>query len=129
MELPVLIVEDDLSLSEALARQIESADIPVDRCQSAEVAVQLLRAKRYGLIVLDLMLLDGASGVYVLDHLRGSESSGAPVLVITACNVDNLRSIDRCLVKAIMLKPLDFDLFRAYALATYGSGVALPQSG
>jgi hypothetical protein len=51
------------------------------------------------------------------------------VLVITACNVDNLRSIDRCRVKAIMLKPLDFDLFRAYALATYGMTVASHSAG
>jgi DNA-binding response OmpR family regulator len=126
---PILIVEDDLSLSEALALQLEPAGVEIDRCQTAEVAVELLRLRRYGLVVLDLMLLDGASGVYVLDHLRSTLSEGAPVLVITACNVDNLRSIDRCLVKAIMLKPLDFDLFRAYALATYGMTVASRNGG
>jgi DNA-binding response OmpR family regulator len=126
---PILIVEDDLALSEALAMQLESAGIQVDRCQTAEVAVELLRLKRYGLVVLDLMLLDGASGVHVLDNLRSTLSRDAPVLVITACNVDNLRSIDRCLVKAIMLKPLDFELFRAYALATYGMTVASREGG
>ena len=120
---PVLLVEDDLPLSEALAFQLESAGLEVDRCQSAEVAVDLLMIKRYGLIILDLMLLDGASGVYVIDHMKRSASEGTPVIVITASNVDNLRSIDRCRVKAILLKPLDFGLFRAYALATYG-GVA-----
>jgi len=126
---PILIVEDDLSLSEGLAMQLESAGIEVDRCQTAEVAVELLRLRRYGLVVLDLMLLDGASGIHVLDNLRSTISGSAPVLLITACNVDNLRSIDRCLVKAIMLKPLDFELFRAYALATYGMTVASRSGG
>ena len=125
MGLPILVVEDDLSLSEALAAKLDAPDRPVDRCQTAEVAVELLGAKRYGLVVLDLMLLDGASGIYVIDFLRGlPEASRPPVLMITACNVDNLRSIDRCLVKAIMLKPLDFELFRAFALSTYGLTVA-----
>lgn len=125
MGLPILLVDDDLALSEALAVQIQSPDVAVDRCQSAEVAVDLLRAKRYGLLVLDLMLLDGASGIYVIDHLRGMpEADRPPVLIITACNVDNLRSIDRCVVKAILLKPVDFELFRAFALATYGLTVA-----
>jgi DNA-binding response OmpR family regulator len=122
---PILIVEDDLALGEALAFHLESAAITVDRCQSAELAVELLESKRYGLLVLDLMLLDGASGIYVIDHLRRvPEAERPPVLIITACNVDNLRSIDRCLVKAILLKPLDFELFRAFALATYGLTVA-----
>jgi DNA-binding response OmpR family regulator len=69
---PIIIVEDDLSLSGALAMQLQSAGIEIDRCQTAEVAVELLRVRRYGLVVLDLMLLDGASGVYVLDNLRST---------------------------------------------------------
>lgn len=118
--MPVLLVDDDVTLAEALALQIESAGIIVDRCQTAEVAVDLLGHKRYGLLVVDLMLLDGASGVYVIDSLRNiEEGSRPPVLIITACNVENLRSVDRCLVKAIILKPVDFELFRAFALATY----------
>ena len=128
--LPILLVDDDVALANSLATQLESAGIDVDRCQTAEVAVELVRQKRYGLIVLDMMLLDGASGVYVIDELRNvPEAARPPVLMITACNVDNLRSIDRCAVKAIMLKPLDFELFRAYALATYGLTVALNSGG
>jgi len=120
MNLPVLLVDDDVALAEALSAQLESAGMSVDRCHSANIAVELLGQKRYGLVIVDLLLLDGASGVYVIDAVHAiANDTKPPVLIITACNVENLRSLDRCSVKAILLKPLDFDLFRAYVLATY----------
>jgi DNA-binding response OmpR family regulator len=122
-ELPILIVEDDESLARGLADQIRGAGYAVQHCATATEAADAVSKTVYGLVILDLLLPD-VSGVYVLNKLRTlAPQFRPPVLMVTASNVENLRSVDRTLVKAIVFKPLDFSLFLAYATATYRSPV------
>jgi CheY-like chemotaxis protein len=123
---PVLIVDDDLSLAQALTLSIESVGLPVEHCTTAEVAIELVRARQYGCVVLDLILEPGSSGIYVVDAIRGLPAEGRPpVVMITGANVDSIRGIDRDIVKAVLFKPLDLELFPQYVLATYRWGMHL----
>ena len=117
---PVLLVDDDLSLAPALTLAIETVGLPVEHCTTAEVAIELVKARQYGCIVLDLILESGVSGLYVINAVRGLPARDRPaVVMITGATIENVRGIDRDIVKAILLKPLDLELFAQFVLATY----------
>jgi DNA-binding response OmpR family regulator len=117
---PVLIVDDDLSLAQALTLAIETVGLPVEHCTTAETAIELIKAKRYACIVLDLILEPGLSGMYVVNAVRGVPVESRPaVVMVTGATLDNLRGIDRDIVKSILFKPVDLELFAQYVLATY----------
>ena len=87
----VLLVEDDESLRQILARHLRSQGYVVDEAPSAEEAVRLLaNGLRPDLVLLDLNL-PGDTG---WDLLRGPalEAAGSPQVVITsAVTVSPLR--------------------------------------
>jgi len=117
---PVLIVEDDLSLVQALTLAVETVGLPVEYCTSAETAIELLKARNYGCVVLDLILATGLSGMYVVEAARSLPPEKRPSFVMmTGANVEQMRGVGRDVVKAILLKPLDLELFAQYVLATY----------
>ena len=121
---PILIVDDDIALSQAMALVIENAGIPVEQCSSGETAIQLVREKRYAVVVLDLILGVGVSGLYVVEAIRELKAEQRPlILMTTGANLENLRGVDRTMVAAVMLKPVDFELFAEYVMATYRRAV------
>src|SRR6185436_19395901 len=118
--LPVLIVEDDLSLVQALTLSIETVGLPVEYCTSAETAIDLIKTRSYGCVVLDLILATGLSGMYVVEAARSIAPEKRPsIVMMTGGNVELLRGVDRDIVKAVLLKPLDLELFAQYVLVTY----------
>jgi DNA-binding response OmpR family regulator len=126
MTLPVLIVEDDLSLAQALTRAVETVGLPVEYCTTAETAKALLNTRQYGCVALDLILEGGTSGLYVLSAVRSLPPEQRPMIIMmTAASLEQLRGINHDLVKAVLLKPLDLELFAQYVLATYRRGLDL----
>ena len=121
---PILIVDDDIALSQAMALAIENAGIPVEQCSSGETAITLVRHNRYAVVVLDLILGAGVSGLYVVEAIRELKAEQRPmILMTTGANLENLRGVDRSMVAAVMLKPIDFELFAEYVMATYRRAV------
>jgi len=49
---------------------VETVGLPVEYCTSAETAIELLKARNYGCVVLDLILATGLSGMYVVEAAR-----------------------------------------------------------
>ena len=121
---PILLVDDDIALAQAMALAIENVGIPVERCTTGETAIEWIRQKRYAVVVLDLILEEGVSGLYVVDAIRELSPEQRPmILMTTGANLENLRGVDRTMVAAVMLKPVDFELFAEYVLATYRRAV------
>ena len=117
---PILVVDDDLALAQAMTVIIANLGIPVEQCATGEVAIELMKTKRYAVVVVDVILQSGISGIYVVDAVRQMPAEERPaVLMITGASMESLRGVDRTLVTAVMLKPVDFDLFAQYVLATY----------
>jgi DNA-binding response OmpR family regulator len=117
---PILIVDDDLALAQAITTVLKQRQLRVEHCSTAEGAIELVRAKRYPVVVLDLRLGESASGIYVVDAIRKLPADDRPlVLMITAAGLEYLRGIDRQVVAAVVLKPLDLELFGDYVSATY----------
>lgn len=133
MVAPVLLVDDDLSLAQAICSAIETAGLPVEHCPSGEAAIDLMKINRYSVVIVDLILAEGMSGIYVIDAVRNIPPAERPaVLMITGASVENLRGVDRQVVQAIVFKPLDLQLFAQMVLAVYrhvgGQKVAMAQT-
>ena len=78
----ILIVEDEVSLSNAIKRILEQKGYFVDAVYDGISAVDYAKAMEYNLIILDVMLpkLDGFE---VVRRLRG-DNIGTPILMLTA---------------------------------------------
>ncbi len=124
---PILLIDDDLSLAQALMLVLENLGLEVEHCATGEVAIDLLRQKRYAVAVVDVILTAGISGIYVVNAIREMPVEKRPVvLMLTGANIESLRGVDRTLVTAVMLKPVDFELFGQYVLATYRKALGVP---
>ena len=80
----ILLVEDNLSLADWMARTLRTSRFSVDQAHNGADADHLLHTQVYDLVILDLSLpkLDGHE---VLKRLRARQNN-VPVLILTATN-------------------------------------------
>ncbi|BDG04181.1 response regulator [Anaeromyxobacter oryzae] len=78
----LLVVEDNVALSHAIADALRAKGYAVDRVESGDDADTALRTQPYDLVILDLCLPD-LDGLEVLRRLRARKSR-VPVLVLTS---------------------------------------------
>ncbi len=81
-EQKVLIVEDDLDISELLRVNLEDISMDCDFCHCGDQAVNLIVNNHYDLVVLDLML-PGLSGLEICKQVRRTKPY-QPILMLTA---------------------------------------------
>ena len=117
----VLIVEDDLSLAQALISALEPTGIPVEHSVSAELAMELLRSRQFAVVVTEMVPSSGVgvSGSYLVKTLRKLPKEKRPGVIMLASASASLRGVDRGTVAALLFKPLDLPLFTEYVTATY----------
>lgn len=108
----VLLVEDDLLLSQAFAEVLEiETEAHIEIILDGQIALERLRGTPTDVVLLDLHL-PRVSGLEVLSQLRANSAwRHTPVLVMTA---DVLRSKDaEVLANAVLTKPVNLeDLLR-----------------
>jgi signal transduction histidine kinase/CheY-like chemotaxis protein/CHASE3 domain sensor protein len=78
----VLVVEDDPLLRESTARLLAGSDVEVLTAGTTSAALDLLRAKTFDCMVLDLSLPD-RSGLELLEEMSHGEHPFPPVIVYT----------------------------------------------
>jgi two-component system OmpR family response regulator len=90
----VLLVEDDLVLSDGLSRVLQGHGIQVELCGHGNLADQLLQSSVYDVVVLDIGL-PGIDGFEVVRRLR-ARGSAMPVLLLTARDAieDRVRGLE-----------------------------------
>jgi PAS domain S-box-containing protein len=89
----VLIVEDDDEIRRSVKQLIGNGDVKVDEAATGEKAIEMLRAKRYGCLILDLCLPDMDGG----ELLKRVEAEGIelpPVIVNTARDLTEQEEMD-----------------------------------
>jgi DNA-binding response OmpR family regulator len=79
---PVLVVEDDPAVRQALEWTLEAEGIPVAAAATGRRAVELAASQRPGLVLLDMGLPD-ISGEAVAAAVRAAHSD-VPIFVLTA---------------------------------------------
>jgi DNA-binding response OmpR family regulator len=81
MEKNLLIIEDDLEISDMVANYLEKEGYQCTVVHDGEKALQLFMSDRFDLVLLDLML-PKLNGLEVLQRLR--EQSRVPILILSA---------------------------------------------
>ena len=103
----ILLVEDDFSLSKITKRIIEKNGYEVTQAYSVEEATACMKEKRFDLILLDLMLPDGA-GTDLCRKIR--EHSFCPIIFVS-CISDSETKIDALQLGGddYITKPVNYD--------------------
>ena len=78
----ILLVEDDVTLSELVVRALRRAGYEVKHTLRAEYALEQLQSEKYDLLITDLML-PGMDGLKLIQQLR-AEARSIPVLVLSS---------------------------------------------
>lgn len=104
----ILIVEDEHSLSDAIAQLLRDQHYEVDCVYDGRSGLEYARAGHYDLIILDVMLPQ-MDGFEVFKTMR-REKISTPVLILTAReNIsDKITGLD-CGADDYMTKPFDYD--------------------
>ena len=100
----VLIADGDRRFRSQLYTRLLDLDLFSDCVATANDAVEYLRDRTYGLVIVDLELPNG-EGYAVLDELRLVANTSRPMVLVTASR-DNQASVDPDLVQIIMRKPV-----------------------
>lgn len=114
----VLVVEDEAYLCELIGDVIESEGHKVRKASNGLEALERIRERKPGLILLDLMMpiMDGWE---FMEALRANpEWDGMPIVIITAI-YDVKRTQEETGARAVITKPFDIDqiteIVRLYA--------------
>jgi len=78
----ILVIEDDKKVAQALKKGLESERYDVELAPTGEIGFFLINARKFDLIILDLML-PGRDGLEILAVVRGRNDK-TPVLILTA---------------------------------------------
>lgn len=119
-----LIVEDDPAIRRLLEKLLSRREMDVDTAHDGLVAVEKLRAQRYSVLILDLMVPE-LNGFEVIDFMK-RENLRVPVAVVSAVSQQALVRLDLDIVKLVISKPFDVDEFTkaVVALCAEGDGQA-----
>jgi two-component system, OmpR family, response regulator len=114
----VLLIEDDLALTEGLARVLRRDGYSVDTTGSVGDACRVLDARTFGVVILDLGLPDRDGGE-VVKYLR-ERGLDTPVLVLSArnCLEERIRLLDIG-ADDYLVKPAAMDEFLARVRALH----------
>jgi DNA-binding response OmpR family regulator len=118
-DLVVLVVDDDPSIGEALALALAGSSLRVETALSAEKGMQLLSARQYCGLVLDVVLDDG-SGFDVLRFME-RQNIAVPTIVVTEKLPAYVREmLNEDQVKLVFPKPFETRLLATVVLGLCG---------
>jgi DNA-binding response OmpR family regulator len=115
----ILVVDDNELNRDMLCRQLEKQQHQVATAGDGETALNMLRAERYDIVLLDLMM-PGMDGFEVLSAIRADTAmSGVAVILVSALDeMDNVvRSIEAGAAD-YLFKPVNPTLLRARIKST-----------
>lgn len=105
----VLVVDDEAAIRALIAKIVQRAGFTVDTARDGAEAIDMLRAGRYSVLVIDLMMpvMDGYD---VIQHIRAAGIHDLAIIVITAGDTAAIRRLDPALVHSVVRKPFDIDV-------------------
>ncbi len=122
--LRLLFVDDDEGIQQLMTTVFRRrTDVVAECVGDGEAALKRLRAQRYDVVVLDLML-PVRNGFEVIRELKSREPDLLPrTIVLTAVAQSTLRDFDDAgLVRRVMRKPFELDELVGEVLACGGRG-------
>jgi len=115
----VLLVEDDAGTSTLIVDALHGRNLTTDVAGDVFEAKRLLSRAAYTVVVVDLLLADGA-GSEVIDFIKNIGLTSTQVVVVTAASPSLLGGVDRSIVKTLFFKPLNVEHFASYVQTLAG---------
>ena len=102
-----LVADDDPSTRYILSSVLARNQIAFDEAENGAAAVRLLKANRYELVFIDL-LMPRMDGWGVIDYLRSKRGENTPrVFIVTGVHDQKLSAADEDVVAGLLYKPID----------------------
>ncbi|MDZ7790020.1 MAG: sigma-54 dependent transcriptional regulator [Xanthomonadales bacterium] len=106
----VLVVEDDMSLTELLVEELEAEGWTIDAQPSAEQALEIIDEFEPDVVVSDLQL-PGVDGLALLEQLRKRHAPPAVLMISAYGTVERAVAALQAGAENFLTKPLDMDHF------------------
>ena len=113
-----LIVEDDESNRQALLRLLRMCGCEADAVESVAQAEPRLQLDRLDLLVLDLHLRGGGSGLDLLDKVRAMRLPTRVAVTTGTADAGELQRVRALGADALFIKPFDFPAFMKWVEGT-----------
>jgi DNA-binding response OmpR family regulator len=104
-----LVVEDDPAIRKLVEKLLSRQKIDIEIASDGRTAMEKLKAQRFSVLVLDLMVPE-VNGFEVIEFLK-REGMQIPVAVVSAVSHQALTRLDLDIVKLVISKPFDVDEF------------------
>lgn len=102
-----LVADDDPATRYIVGSVLAKNQIAFDEAENGAVAVKLLKANKYELVFIDL-LMPRMDGWGVVDYLRSKRGERAPrVFIVTGVHNQKLSAADHDVVSGLLYKPVD----------------------
>ena len=106
----VLVVEDDFASRQYLKFMLKRLNVEYLEAENGEDALELVRDKDIDVLLLDIALGFGISGIQLCEQLKqNSRFSDTPAIAVTAFAKDNLKEFDRVGFAGYLSKPYTFE--------------------
>ncbi len=110
----VLLVEDNVLNQKLIFLNLSKFGYKIDIANNGKEAVDMVKNKRYNLIIMDLMMpvMDGLEATLEIRKLEEKLRYSTPIIGLTANTLDADR--EKCLAHGMdeyMAKPFELDLF------------------
>jgi DNA-binding response OmpR family regulator len=107
----VLIIDDDAPIRSLLATALKARGIRSEQAEDGAQAAELLRRRRFDVVVLDLMM-PKVSGLDLVRLMAGGLLPRPPfVFVISAASEQLIEQLDSNVVQGVLRKPFDIEIF------------------
>jgi CheY-like chemotaxis protein len=124
----VLVVDDEPAIRALVAKIVERAGLPVDCARDGAEAIEMIEARQYAVVVLDLMM-PNVDGYELVRHIRERGGAHPAIIVVSAGESAALRRLDGSMVHSIVRKPFDIDVLGDLITAAASSGSSDADSG
>lgn len=108
----IIIVEDDPMMADTIASMLELFGYETAICQTAQAALDAIPEDRPGLILLDLNLPDGVSGIEICRQVKADPELAATSVIIVSAE-DDPGTIQEALdagAARYLIKPIGLDV-------------------
>lgn len=110
-----LVVEDDPAIRKLVEKLLSRKNIAIDTASDGRHAIEKLKAVRYAVVVLDLMVPE-FNGFEIIDFIKAN-AIHVPVVVVSAVSQQALTRLDLDVVNVVIGKPFDVDEFTKAVMA------------
>lgn len=102
MDRTILVIDDDVNIRRTFERILKRNDYVTDTASTGKEALQRIKTKHYGVVLVDLCLPD-INGIYLLEELYRQDHEMIRIVITGSQygSLDEVKTADACLLKPV----------------------------